>query len=505
MRIRRSTVSRLRATLRSEERGVALPMVLVVFLVGFALVGAFFVAIVGSAQVSNTTRSGVQAQAAAEAGIAAARLAEDPCSGTGPQSTVDVIFETTVVCDLSATQPTATITSVGHASDGTTAKVQGVVALIVHSTGGAGSAPLYTEQNMSLTNNADIQAVSSEHPADLYVANGNFTCGGSAKITGSVFIQAGSATISGACVVQGDIKANGNVTVSEGGKVNGAVESQGNVLLDGWSGVHAQSVRAKGSVTLGGSAQSIVVNAGTALTMSGNTRVETATYGTTVSLSGSAGIGSRSKASVTVPLPPSPPPFPELSKAQILASHPSPAWAHVAWTGNCTVEGTHPMKTLIQSATKPTVIDATSCAEVAFGSNSTLKVPQDVTIISRGFNLGTYSLESANTTVHTVRFMVPYEQSCASGAGRITANNFKFNSAKPLLALAYSSCGVRLDNGSTAYWPGTVVTKNFTGIPLLKYSQVPLDPSNAGGSGGGGGGGSTTATFGDTLSLRNIG
>ena len=65
--------SRIRERLR-DERGIALPMVLTIFIVGVALITAFLVAIVGSANVSNITRTGIQSQAAADAGIAAAQV-----------------------------------------------------------------------------------------------------------------------------------------------------------------------------------------------------------------------------------------------------------------------------------------------------------------------------------------------------------------------------------------------------------------------------------------------
>lgn len=500
---RQALAARVKRSVRENDRGIALPMVLVVFLVGFALVGAFLVAIVGSAQVSDTTRSGIQAQAAAEAGIAAVFAAENPCAVPSPQAPAgEVVFQTGVVCDLVSSPATATIKSTGTAPDGTSATVESVVHLNVTRSGGGGKTPLYTSETFTLGGNADIRPASAANLPDLYVDGKDFTCDGSAKIGGSVFVTGGSATISGACVVSGDVKATGAVTVNGGGKINGSIESQGNVTLSGWSGVHAQTVKAAGNVTLEGSAKSITVNAGGSITMGGQTRIETATYGTTVNLSGSASIGTRSKAPVTVPQPPSPPAFPEMSKAAILAAHPAPTWERVTWTGGCSVGGTHAMKTLIQGATKPTIFDATGCAEVSFEGNSTITIPRDVTILSQSFDLGTYNLKSANSTVNTLRFMVPFEQSCAAGAGKIVANNFKFSETNPLLALAYSKCGVDLGNGSTAYWPGTVVTKNFSGTPLMTYSPVPLTPAGA----GGGSGGTVTAIAisGEPVSQRNL-
>lgn len=494
------TIRRITRDLWRNQHGIALPMVLVIFLIGFALVGAFMVAIVGSANVSNTTRSGIQAQAAAEAGVAAVRAASNPCASPAPQSASGVVYQTAVTCNLAASQPTATIKSTGSASNGTTAIVEAVINLTVTTTGG-GTVPLYTAQNMTLNGNADIRAVSSSNLPNLYVDGRDFTCDGSASIAGSVYVNGGGATIGGSCVIKGDVKATGNVSVGGGGKIEGAIESQGNVELSGWSGIHAAKVMALGNVTLEGSAQSPTVNAGKAITMSGQTRVDVATYGTTVSLSGSASIGSQSKASVTVPLPPVAPPFPEMSKAQILAAHPALSWTRVTWSGNCAIGGTHAMKTLIQGATQRLVIDATACSEVSFESNSTITIPVDVTFISQAFDLGTYNLESSSSTVRTLRFMVPAEQSCANGAGTIATNNFKFSSTRPLLALAYSKCGVSLSNGSNAYWPGTVMTKNFTGTPLMDFSPVPLDPTS---TGGGGSGGTTTITAGSIVSQRNV-
>lgn len=105
-------------------------MVLMVFVVGFALVGAFLVAIVGSATVSQTTRSGIQAQAAAEAGLAAqiaAIGAGNPCTvnAVSGDSAGGPIYNVSVEkgdCTLPV-DAKITITSAGTAPDGTQATV----------------------------------------------------------------------------------------------------------------------------------------------------------------------------------------------------------------------------------------------------------------------------------------------------------------------------------------------------------------------------------------------
>lgn len=55
-----------------NDQGVALPMVILIFVVITALVSAVTIAVIGSSQVTTSNRAGVQAQAAADAGVDAA-------------------------------------------------------------------------------------------------------------------------------------------------------------------------------------------------------------------------------------------------------------------------------------------------------------------------------------------------------------------------------------------------------------------------------------------------
>lgn len=105
-----------------NDRGIALPMALLVFFLSVALVAAFLVAIVGSSTVTATSKSIVQAQAAAEAGVAYAetqmRGLNDPCAATltdSPASPEYRFSEVNPICDEDGQ---ITIRSTGFARSG---------------------------------------------------------------------------------------------------------------------------------------------------------------------------------------------------------------------------------------------------------------------------------------------------------------------------------------------------------------------------------------------------
>lgn len=111
-----------------DDQGIALPMVLLVFVLGVALITAFLVAITGSSRVTASSKANVQAQAAAEAGIAAGFVeleTGDPCTVlTTPLPNADPKYSVSASCN--ATKTLVTVTSVGTAPNGQSLKVEAV-------------------------------------------------------------------------------------------------------------------------------------------------------------------------------------------------------------------------------------------------------------------------------------------------------------------------------------------------------------------------------------------
>lgn len=220
-------IERSRAVLRSE-RGIALPMVLMVFLVGFALVATLLIAITASAQVGATSRAGVQAQAAAEAGIAAQLAAiggGNPCTVPGQASATAPQYS--VVVDPSnctaANDATVAFTSTGTAPDGSTARVQAVFAV------SPGSSSVVSQRQRSLAVGASgigaLNAASGDPNLKLSIIlpQGSYDCwSGTREITGDLFVLNGNVALGApGCRVQGNVLASGTVTLQGGAVVGG--------------------------------------------------------------------------------------------------------------------------------------------------------------------------------------------------------------------------------------------------------------------------------------------
>lgn len=226
--------ARVRGVLRANERGAALPMVLVIFIVGFALVTAFLVAIIGSAQVSQATRAHIQAQAAAEAGIAAAQVKLPELSESGVNictpfpaeqlaSDTEPRFQVTGVCDLSAESATLMLTSEGESATGSTAVVQAVFAL--QTPGPAGDdgdeSPVTGDSEAIVSSGAfgthpGLTLQSGDGvPTRVITREATFTCNG-VTVPGGL-LAAGNVTTT-PCVVNGDLHIGGLLTTNDSGQ-----------------------------------------------------------------------------------------------------------------------------------------------------------------------------------------------------------------------------------------------------------------------------------------------
>lgn len=208
-----NTVRMLKRLLR-RDRGAAMPMVLLVFLMSIALVGALLTAIYGSSSVSGSTRAGIQSEAAAEAGIDAAIAAmgdQNPCRGLGTiTSTVEPRYESTVACNLS--QQRVTITSTGTGRDGSQQRIEAVYPMTVL------NAPswLEMENNLTLKGNTGIRNHPKQPPNDistLFLRDGDFSCTTAATFyEANIVLADGRAVIKNCAQITGDVWATGAIT-----------------------------------------------------------------------------------------------------------------------------------------------------------------------------------------------------------------------------------------------------------------------------------------------------
>jgi hypothetical protein len=225
----------MRAT-RASERGSALIAVLGVMVVGLILTTLISSQIVSGYGFSSSTRAGVQSQAAADAGIAAARAglyvsgscAGQPTAGTYA-ATGTLKYSATLQHDdgsgwqagcptLSTTRVRITSTGtaqspgVARVSSGDTSKVEAVFNYLTPGVTASGTS-LYLYGGGQVEANSSLDLSESD---GLVIKNGNFVCDkNNAVINGDVTIG-GNLTFTSNCTVNGNATVSGTATLGSG-------------------------------------------------------------------------------------------------------------------------------------------------------------------------------------------------------------------------------------------------------------------------------------------------
>ena len=463
-----------RARWRRDDRGIALPMVLLVFLVGVGLISAFLVAIVGSSQVTVTSRDTVRAQAAAEAGVAdvLGRIADtdiplcslastnivDP-SGTVPyEATVE--FGTpgsfTVPSTWNTSCPTqqTLIRIVSQSDEDAFGGAQQQIERIHRLT----AAPpvtmdfddiILSEGAWTFGGNTDLAAADASRPADVMVNTGDFVCNASGTIRGSVYVKNGNATLTGSCKIEGNLEVSGNLI-----RTSGSGRVLGNAVVGG-------------TVSFGGGTLPVIQGS---LTHGGTLTVA---YGNKSTWVG----GAINQTPVTI-VPP--PPWRDLSLASFVAA----GFEQQTWQGACNIEYStaHPMPAVIAGLTTPTVIDATACSTLIIRTNISLNLGADVAIIAPKIHLEAFAFNSTNTSKRNL-YVVSSNTSpaCPSSRDDIFVAGVRFPDLR-VSGLLYGHCRVEMANWGP-YWQGSIYSRNFEGTPLLRFSPIS-DPNSTGGGGG---------------------
>lgn len=238
----------VRATKR--EDGVAMAAVLGMMAVGLLITSLVLTSVVSASGFSTYTRAGVQSQAAAEAGIAAARagLVAGTCAskGTPPTYRSDSGTTPTFVATIWRPGPsggwvqgcpvgTATqvrILSTGYASSDGAGSISAGDETVLEAILSSLSAPItitasgpavYSYGNGSLGNGASLISTDGAEP-DIQVKKGNYICDGKGLGSADLVVE-GSVTVNASCEISGDVFATGEISFAGSGKVTGNVIS----------------------------------------------------------------------------------------------------------------------------------------------------------------------------------------------------------------------------------------------------------------------------------------
>lgn len=542
--------ARVRSVLAAGDSGVALPMVLLVFVVGVALISAFLVAITGSFQVTATTKAHVQAQAAAEAGIntvVAAAMSADPCAATGPVTGTDPKFTATFSCN--AGKDLLTITSTGTAPNGQSRKVQAVVALQDTSAppteGGPGL--FYTYGMATRLNGYVFDDVNSEVGIDVfagsagvYASTGDINCGAGSVFPSDIYTAVGGLQLDSGCLVQGNAYIGGTAKVN-GGTIEGDLLAPKNVNHTITGVIGTTGTATGGNIFTGGT---VTVNRGTvhhSVTAAGSGKstlgsgeikgnfVYKGSYDT---WGGNIVRGTISQnAGITAPTLPPIPGWQDVAFVPDNTSSPSKAWRDAGfklttvtssadckkWSGNGA-----DVTALASTLTSNMIYDIRACTggfdTNAGGANKTVSIPSDIAIIANKWYLSGTKFSSSNGEKHTVFLITPDSRpatvgpQCDSPAAKSELLNG--TTVDPKIAVyIYTPCEMNFNGGQfrgqvyagkIAFGGGVKVAFAPRNVPGYDFGEG-YNPVGSGGSGSGSGSGATTGSYVDKiLSQRNI-
>lgn len=252
------SIARLARALRSahDDRGVALPTVLIFMLAGVILTMVVASTVLYSYTFSSSTRAGVQAQASAQAGIAAARagLINGTCSATGGLYTgTDPVYSVQIYkpsgaggwspgCPAISEQArivatgTAATKGVQGDSSGDTAKVETVL-------GGTGSPLTLTASGPAIFAysasgaGAGGNLVSLDGTnVDVMLRTGTVTCDGGFQGAANVVVKSGTFNAVAGCNLAGNVWVNGDINISGGAYIGGSVTGTNITISNGTVG-----------------------------------------------------------------------------------------------------------------------------------------------------------------------------------------------------------------------------------------------------------------------------
>lgn len=445
------------------EQGSALVAVIGVVAVGLILTLVVAGSLVSGMGFTSATRAGVQSQAAADAGVAAARAGLNTVGNCATQptpgkyvSTVEPVYTATLQYNAGAGWqngcPTATTTQVRIVSKGTslakgvagrssgdTSTVETVVGWLTPGVDPSGVGMyLYKGGLFEANSSLDLSEIEG---AGLMVKDGNLDClKNGSKINGNVYVN-GDLTFTGSCTVLGDAWVTGKATLGSG-------------LIDG-------------DLTAGS--------------------VSPANPGKPPA--GSGQVTGRWNPPGAVP-----PVVPNWTEVTFKPddwkdASGAPYEVKVLSGGACTFSNNQRIGGTISG--KPVILDARSCSNgVEAGNNDNVILTSDVVIFANRFtgnNAGSYT--SSSTGVRQLWFITPDpnptdgKPSCVSPAGDFVVKN-KLEIKAPVQAFLYSPC--KFDAKNTFTWNGQLYTgeysdvKNNSGFTFAQMGIAGVDLDTAG-------------------------
>lgn len=495
---------------RSEgERGSA-----ILGVIGISAVIMIFVAmsgtiLVGAMHFTDNTRAGVQAQAAAEAGIVAAQadLTKGVCNApyttsTAPVYTVTLAYQLPDITGTTWHQGCPTnnadvkmvkIVSVGSgtALSPTTKKVETIFnyvpAVLPQPVQGTGPGVFGYQVVDSSVTNLTIKQQGNSKPGIMFV-NGSMNCQSGGYIQGDIILGGGSYSTTSACTINGDVYASNTVSIANNSTILGNVVATG--VIGGYSVTLAKGSTVNGSIVSEGP-DSIGDKVGGSITagpVTGTTIIKGAVGGSVVSASAvSIGSGGSVAGSVTpnksgIPTPVLPvvvPPWIDFVYDPTMWVDASGNPFTVVNATNCSTD----VAAKINAATGPTIVNAlagSGCNGGAVnlsGLNLTLK--GDVALFASSYQLKSQTITSSTPSISGAErfWMITPDgvygnrlPDCPAGAVKSQINNQVVTDSS-VDVLIYTPCG--LSSTGSSLW-GQMYTNDVKFDNSFTLNFVPV-------------------------------
>lgn len=492
--------------------------------------------------VTTSTRAGVQAEAAAEAGVdyAAANLDTSVCQPTYANST-SPIFSVTVAYSNVATSPGATdnswvigcptssgvarlkLVSVGTASSlgvagNTSQDVRTVEAIYSYTqspppyaiipSGGA----LYAYSQVDPTvNNMTINQAGTVRPSIQFLT-GSVTCTSGTTITGDVYLGAGALTATSGCTINGDLWAKGAVSIQSGevtGNVHSAGTGSGDAVSLATSSIIDGAIYSAGSVSIAGQVGGNIV-AGPSATSSNFSNASSVggsvvTSGTVSAPAGVIhGTVTTNQTGIVTPIIPVVPNWVDYAYSPNDWKTPAGDPYTVLTMSTCRTTDLSSAVTTLQNSLVPIIVDTRICGPITDFKGLDFSLTSDAVIIANGFNLASNNIQSADSLSKRLWVIVPDAildrvPTCGTNSKATIGNNVVVGSL--VASLIYSPCPI---SNSGDVWRGQMYsssistsssfTLNFLpiGLPTVNLSTGTFTPPAGSG------------VLGDRISIRDL-
>lgn len=497
----------------AKERGSALVGVLGVMGVTTVIALTITTMSLHALGYTTSTRAGVQAEAAAEAGIdfAAANLATLACR---PQysSTSAPIFAVTVAYSTLQTSPGDVDTSwvsgcptfadakrlklvstglasalgVAGSSSGNVRKIEAIFPYTPSSTPygifPSGAAIYAFAQADPTMNNLTINMAGTSRPTIEYLS-GSVTCNSGSTITGDLILGDGALAANG-CTIDGDLFASGAISITSGevtGNVNSAgaiapsVSLSNSVKVDG-------NVSAAGPVSVGGKVGHNIVAGpiGGVSTFSSQASVggSVISAGTVSNKGVITGNIAQNQPGIVTPKIPIVPPWIDFAYDAYDWRNPDASFFSVLTMTACNASALAGALITVQSSTTPIILDTRACGAVTNLGGGNLTLKSDTAIIANGFNLTWSDIESSDTSDKRLWIIIPDmvadgQPTCPTNSSATIANHLMVGSH--VGGMIYSPCPIK---NLSDVWRGQMYGSTLTSSKGFTLNYLPIGLPN---------------------------